>query len=753
MLLTDRLTVGEITFILRLIIQVLNYAGIFILGLIILTNAPRIAAIVTHDVLNRIVGKITSTYSSIKWCLSSITRRGPGPKTPTSHALLLSVIFFTIYSAFTALSDVGLLGFHTCTTPYSPYWDFPSSINSDQAADKAIASTLVNGTLPSNVQVFRCDSPTLTSGPNVAEYVCDSWQNSTLTDKDFWKGLNFTDSAALSNTLLRPINFTEPTDPYLNSFYIGTGNTKTRNPTIEGGILVEPHATGARAVIGVPNLPPEKSITINQTMLIEVDFGCTDLGLFTRMNLDDSFDDRFDTFATHWEESYTGPEVLREIVANYSGVVRNLVRPMFNESSLDDNGYLYPGNWTNASSMTPLPGLISPTAQIMNIFIMSGSENLPGEPVNFTAPSSIYDTQYNVTMGCTADVYKALNVTLLSQKANWITDYQCGMFAITGSFIEDGISYAGLSRYFCAAATQINMASATIVTDANGAISVDYTRLPSDLYHTVAGDGLDTYFDNVTNKYFYFTPYDRYTLSFNPDTGSAQHYIGQYLSLLAGRPQGLASAGNVLSTLSSSVISWDYINDNSGMAILEDGTNYINFNASVIPAWSGKFVGALMRSSLVYNGYAAQQAREILITSTGGRPAICYDLRYGAAFMPLLIGALIAIGWSAILAMTTAFKGARMAQNLYGGVAPLRIRLCPKWALKDTILVWQSSPEPHLEAVMIGGGGDDGNVGVGGGLEAMDASKKTRSGSETAVSYLCQRVDGEAKEGNEDGGH
>ncbi|KAJ7021845.1 hypothetical protein C8F04DRAFT_1195074 [Mycena alexandri] len=718
MLLTDSLSVGQLTFILRLVIQVLNYGGLFILGLIIASNAPRVAPLGTHDVLNRIVGIITSTKESLRWCAEYVLGQSGGSPYPSS--LLVAVILSTVYVGFAALSDVAFLGFHTCTTPFADYYDFPSSIGTDRAAMEAVVANLVDGTDPASVKVSRCDSSTLHDfgsdmyGVPLMEYICDNWTNSTLVDRSFYQNLNFTDTAVLMNAQLRTLNLTNSSsDFYLNTFAVGVGNTRTRLPTIQRGIFVEPHATGARAVLGVPNLPPDKSIVIDKTMLMEVDMGCMELGLFTQMNLDT--DEGFDTFATDWKNNYTGPEVLQPIVQKYSAVVRDLVRPLFNESSRDENGFLYAAQADNFTSLTPLGGSVGATAQIST----------------FLLPPSMFDIQLNMTMNCTADVYGALNITLLEKSAGFDTDPQCGMFGVTGSFAQDGVPYAGMSRFFCATATQVNMASATITTDALGTISATHTRLPSDL-HYVAASWWKIVTMNGTNFWINYTPFERFVLSSSAASHQTNHYIAQYGSDSSGERSygGPGAAGSFVSRLGSYVMNWNPgFADDTGMSILEDGTNYIDFNASIVPAWGGKLAGALIRNSLAYNGFAAQQGPQTLVSSTGGRPAVCYDLRYGAAVMPLFIAAAVAILWSAFILTTTAFKGSGPVKRSYGGVEPLRVTLCPKWALNDATLAWQNVPEPHLEAV------EDGDAAYSG-CEAGSAASYLSKGPEIEDQYV-----------------
>ncbi|KAJ6571345.1 hypothetical protein B0H19DRAFT_1129779 [Mycena capillaripes] len=728
MLLTDSLSVGQLTFILRLVIQVLNYGGLFILGLIIASNAPRIVPLATHDVLNRIVGKITSTKESLKWCAEYVL--GRSGRTPSPSSLLAAVILSAVYVGFAALSDVAFLGFHTCTTPFAAYYDFSSSIGTDSAAMEAVVANLLDGTDAASVKVSRCDSSTLHDfgsdmyGARLKKYICNNWTNSTLTDRSFYQNLNFTDTAVLMNAQLRALNLTNSSpDFYVNTFSVSVGNTRTRLPTIQRGIFVEPHATGARAVLGVPNLPPDRSVVIDKTMLMEVDMGCMELGLFTQVDLD--VDEGFDIFAAEWKNNYTGPEVLQPIVKKYSALVRDLVRPLFNESSKDDNGFLYAAQAGNFTSMTPLEGSVQATAQISTFSLpLSTFSNL----------TNSFDLQTNIMMNCTADVYGALNITLLDKDAGFNTDHQCGMFGVTGSFVEDGVVYAGMSRFFCAMAAQVNMASVTITTDALGAISANHTRLPSDL-HYVAASWWDIVTANGTNYWTDYGDFERFALSSSATSYQTNHYIAQYDSdtFDSGRSEGPGSAGSFVSRLGSYVMNWGPgSEDDTGMSILEDGTNSINFNASIVPAWGGKVAGALIRNSLTYNGFAAQQGPRMLVSSTGGRPAVCYDLRYGAAVMPLFIAAAVAVAWSALILTTTAFKGVGPVRRSYGGVEPLRVTLCSKWAVNHATLAWQNVPELHLEAVQ--NGDDPAYSGYEG--EARSAASYLSNGPEIGHQYV-----------------
>ncbi|RDB19385.1 hypothetical protein Hypma_013568 [Hypsizygus marmoreus] len=61
MIISDTLTIGQITFIFRVAIQILAYGGMSLIGIIILGNAPHVGSIDTHDVIKRIIGAASAT--------------------------------------------------------------------------------------------------------------------------------------------------------------------------------------------------------------------------------------------------------------------------------------------------------------------------------------------------------------------------------------------------------------------------------------------------------------------------------------------------------------------------------------------------------------------------------------------------------------------------------------------------------------------------------------------------------------------
>lgn len=224
MLITDALTIGQITFILRAAIQMLSYGGIFLISLIILGSAPRVASLKTHDIVNRIVGKSTVTTASIKWMFNYLRGRSGDPV--MSNRLLVSVALLTSYGVFISLSDVGFLGLYTCSVAGPSIQDFPASVRTNDQAQSAVNAALVNGTDPSTVRAYRCDSIAVIHFGNVTERNCTAWQNSTYADSTFFIGLNMTDSDVLMPRQLRHFSRSQYID--LNSYYVGPSPLVTK---------------------------------------------------------------------------------------------------------------------------------------------------------------------------------------------------------------------------------------------------------------------------------------------------------------------------------------------------------------------------------------------------------------------------------------------------------------------------------------------------------------------------------------------
>ena len=126
MILSDSITVGQITFVIRVAIQILAYGGAALLGLIILGTAPRVANVDTHDLINRIVGASTKTKETAAWIYRRLRRTGTDPS--PSKDLMLILFLYISYSALVSLSDIGFLGFYSCSVPGSNVLAFPASV-------------------------------------------------------------------------------------------------------------------------------------------------------------------------------------------------------------------------------------------------------------------------------------------------------------------------------------------------------------------------------------------------------------------------------------------------------------------------------------------------------------------------------------------------------------------------------------------------------------------------------------------------
>lgn len=192
MIVSSSVTVGQLTFILRVAVQILGYGGLALIGIIILGNVPRVAPIDTHDAVNRIVGASSVSLTTIKWIFNRLRRNHSDPS--PQAGLLLVLFLFVSYGAFISLSDIGFLGFYSCSIPGPSITDFPASVLSDDDAQLAIRANLVNGTDPGHIYTYRCDSTEILQFGNVTENHCIDWRNSTYADRSLFEGLNSTDS-------------------------------------------------------------------------------------------------------------------------------------------------------------------------------------------------------------------------------------------------------------------------------------------------------------------------------------------------------------------------------------------------------------------------------------------------------------------------------------------------------------------------------------------------------------------------------
>jgi len=586
MIISNSLTIGQITFILRIAVQILAYGGLALIGVLILGNAPRVGLIDTHDLINRITGASTIHTSSSKWILNRLRSSRKDPMSSTN--LLIALLLYLSYSAFVALSDIGYLGFYACSVPGPTILDSPASVTSDDAARALVAANMVNGTDPSIAKAYRCSAVELLHyGPNVTLNGCTAWHNSTYADAAWFDGVNSTDTDVLMPRQLALFRNPNSNAPPLNSYRYGPTPQRVTNPTIVSGLAIDPHETGLRVVIGVPQLSRQRKVELSKVMALEVDVGCMTLGINSRQGVDDP-GGGIDFFSTtgNWQK-YTGPDYLRDVLANTTDITRQFYRPFFNESTLDSGGFIYGINDT--------------------VSVLSGAANI----APFRLPGRIFDDNATyITGNCTHDLRSQLGLSPpKSGRGN-----MCGLLGMSGSFSEAGQSYQGLSRMICATATQVNMVDATIVVDTENNMSLNLTRLPSDLnylyadYWGVAADGNDIAF-------LLHDPYTRFTLADNPSSPTT-HFITQD-EVVLDSSLGPGSGGNAFRMIGDMMLAPSIAlgaNVNyAALPLLDEGFDDVDIgNTSTVRVtqWSGQVGASFIFGSVGYNGWAARTGAE-----------------------------------------------------------------------------------------------------------------------------------------------
>lgn len=678
MIVSDSITIGQLTFVLRVAIQILAYGGLALISLIILANAPRIAPLDTHDVVNRIVGKSTADTASAKWILNRLirgSRRDPLP--PTN--LLIALFLFISYAAFVAISDIGFLGFYACSVPGPSSIDSPASVSSDDAARALVAMNLVNGTDPSIVKAYRCDAVEVVNfDVDVAESNCTAWQNSTYADATIFTGLNTTDTAVLMPRRLTHNDHPRANVIDLNSFYLAPSSQRVTNATIQKGIALVPHDTGLRAILGVPQLAREHKIDLIKTMALEVDVGCMALGVYSQHSIQAS-GSGIDIFATqgNWRK-YTGPDYLRDVLSNTTDIIREYYRPFFNTSSMDSDGFMIGINETSA--------------------LLSGAANV----ASFLLPTPGMDVgpDNDILGNCTEAFQKQLGIPI-SKEAN---GRMCGLLGIGGSSAANGTMLQLLSRMVCATATQVNMVAATVAVDVTDQVSLNITRLPSDLnylradYWDLQTQGNDTLYTN-------FIPYERYTLNDNSNSNTT-HFIPHQKVVMSDNALGPGSGGTVFSRIGDMMLADDFglsIGlEYSGLALLPQGFDDVNVSTVEVTRWAGQVGASFLSASTGYNGWSARDSAPIRIVSIGGHAGSCYKPHYALGFVPLLLAALVVIIWACILSIRSSLFGSSSLERAYGGMAPYKGTVCPGAPVQDILLTWETAPEPHLQVVSKG---------------------------------------------------
>uniref|UniRef100_A0A0W0ETS8 Uncharacterized protein n=1 Tax=Moniliophthora roreri TaxID=221103 RepID=A0A0W0ETS8_MONRR len=685
MFLTSALTVGQLTFILRATIQILNYGGIFLIGYIVLASAPRVASLQTHDALNRIVGRETATKVTGKWILDVIRGRNGDPT--KSPRLVLALTLLSVYGLLVSLSDLGFLGLYSCHASRT-FNDRPASVNDTESAQAMIRAAMVNGTDPSSVKSYRCDSVNLVEigdvslGTNDTLHQCASWHNSSFADPSIFTGINTTDSDMLLPRYLRHHNHSRSAFVDLNSYRQGLGASLVSNTTIRNGQVVEPHDTGFRVVFGVPSLKPGQSVTLEKNMALEVDVGCMNLGIFASHDPDAMgqgiayFSEKSD-----WRE-YAGPEHLRDALSKTVDEVRKYYTPIFNTSLKD--GF----RTINATDFK-----LSETPRVDNFILPDIGNTTDGG-----------DATRWIRGNCTEMLSRQLGLddSIAPQYIKLGAD-TCDFVALTSMVAEDGDLLQLGSKMVCASSTQINMVSGTVSRAVEtGEVTVNMSRLPSDLNQLRAD-----YFDavNGTNgtQYVPFSPILRYTLSDNSN-GPTSHFIYSKGGTVSGG-LGTASPGNILSGVGSAMMEigdlqftdYDCL---KSFDVSDDGVVILAPSTAV--RWYGQLGASYILNSLTYNGWVAASSPAVLVSDIAGPLGTCYRSPYAVSFIPLLVAAVLVACWILFLIITRALVGVRTVQDCYGGMKPYWGVVCPTVAAQDAILAWQSVPGPHLQLVSSG---------------------------------------------------
>ncbi|PVF99332.1 hypothetical protein CPB86DRAFT_291763 [Serendipita vermifera] len=680
LVITRTLTIGQITFILRVALQVLTLGGPFLIGLLILANASRIASFSTHDVLNRIMGHLSVTRSSIVWIWHRIRRTNQDPA--RSSRLTITITLLVLYGIFASLSDIGLLGIYTCSTSGSNKYDYPGSLSSPELVQSAIINNLVNGTDPKDVIAYRCDSSLRTyDEQNNTIWACRSWHNSTWADDQFFSGVNTTDSEML---MPRQLGVDRSANITINSFYASVVSTKIENPTISRGILINPTDMGFQAVFGVPSLDPGYSFTLNRVMALEVEMGCMTLGIATRTAAVDSCVDEYATNGT-WK-LYHGPEYLYDALSNTTDAIREQWLPIFNTSTLNSDGIM------TSYGLHFLQKFIDvPTVQKVLVPRRSADGY-------YQADTVVTDWMVN---NCTNQVRQ--NLGLPPPDLQDVENYpMCGIIGLN-SVLSDGSLYQRQSKMICATSTQVNMVSITARKGMQQSISVDINRLPSHLNSIRADFWLSYQAGNVTRQ-VRGEPWERYTLS-DGVNGLTSHFISQYGSttVTSSRMWGPGSGGYALSRVGSTIL--DTTLDayrNGWLAVLNPESNKDPLHPSRVTQWAGQVGASYINASLEYNSWTALGATPILLTSHDGNPAICYHPIYSLAFLPLVLMAVIILIWSILTLLGMSFRHVRHLGDLYGGIYPYWKARHPNPESEDTVLIWEKEPQPHLDLVAHG---------------------------------------------------
>ncbi|PVF94930.1 hypothetical protein CPB86DRAFT_624744 [Serendipita vermifera] len=662
---TKTLTIGQLIFVLRVIIQVVTVTGPLIIGLVILANAPRLASFSTHDTLNRIIGKLSSTKHSVLWIWHRIRRTNRDPT--KSIGLAISITFLVLFTLLSSLSDLAFLGFYPCTTEGPVQHDRPGSITDEQFARSTILSNFVNGSDPNSISAHRCYASSINdaSTPDTPLFACTEWHNSTWLDPALFTGINMTDS-----DMLMPRRFGRYADMSSNttSFQVDAGIRRVQSLTINDGILVNPTETGFQAVFGVPNIVPDQGFTVERAMALEVEVGCMNLGIYSVRDANGLADSGPTFIQTNdtWRK-YSGPDVLYDVLSNWTDAMREYALPRFNASTLNSEGIML--------STNSYPAKFTGVTFVDRAFL----------------PTDVDGDQDWFIRGCDNSLRERLGVP--SMNVAGMNSYSCSLMGLSGLISENGKFMQVQSKMLCASLPQINMVSAIVRSDSKNSISLELSRIPSDL-HYLRADYWETEQLGTDSQYTVLEPIERFMLNENAN-GLSTHYIAQqqdYHNPI--RLQGPGSAGNILTRIGLGAIT-----PTSRAAIQTiQGTNRETiFSPSTMTKWAGQVGSSVILASLQYNPWVALDSPPITITSSKGPTAICYRPVYAFAFLPLALITIIALFWFLIVLTDLSIRHLRYVRTCYGGLYAYWKAVSPDVSPQSTILIWKQHANPHLD--------------------------------------------------------
>ncbi|PVF94932.1 hypothetical protein CPB86DRAFT_817639 [Serendipita vermifera] len=117
---------------------------------------------------------------------------------------------------------------------------------------------------------------------------------------------------------------------------------------ISDGTLAIPTGTGFQALFGVPHFDFDQSTTLSKTMALEVEIGCMTLGSIP-IQLRVALRLPQDTFQMNeTRKKYSGPDILHDVLPNWTDAIREYVSPFSDTSILTSDGIMLSINNSSA---------------------------------------------------------------------------------------------------------------------------------------------------------------------------------------------------------------------------------------------------------------------------------------------------------------------------------------------------------------------------------------------------------------------